>query len=373
LGLELAAFVAVVGLLWGPTALWLLYRAVRGRNDQRIVSGPLGTNAEAGDAGPADLRRGLGLSDEDWVCGRCRSLNRSGASRCYSCGASASAGISVGSLGERPVPVMAPPVAATVVSVAAEPRVADESMAAVAANAAAGSPPGIPVAPASAATPQVSLAPAAVGGRRTRWTQTPSSAPPPPPPPAQPPAAPAPSAQQPSDPSSPSTQAGAGSSPPSGRRSRRRTKAAAAPAAAAIEAQAAPAASAGADAAPVEPSAIVRHAQSSDREAGTPAMPGLPAPMPPAAAPTGAMACPYLGLRDDRSTHFGFPHPGNACHAAVGSPTGWRRRIPFGGGRPQQVSPEQQSKLCLTADHLRCPVYPGRAETPPSGMSGTAG
>ena len=65
-------------LLWGPTALWLVYRTLRGR--QGRLSGPFSRAQLA----PDELEALVG-SDGFWACGTCRSLNRGEANRCYSC------------------------------------------------------------------------------------------------------------------------------------------------------------------------------------------------------------------------------------------------------------------------------------------------
>ena len=81
-----AGIALVVTLLWGPTALWLLYRAVRGH--QRPHSfGPFASPSESTSRDhrpPAELEA-LVEADGLWACGACRSLNRREASRCYSC------------------------------------------------------------------------------------------------------------------------------------------------------------------------------------------------------------------------------------------------------------------------------------------------
>jgi hypothetical protein len=70
--------VLFVALLWGPTALWLVYRTLRGR--QGRLSGPFSRSQLA----PDELEALVG-SDGFWACGTCRSLNRGEANRCYSC------------------------------------------------------------------------------------------------------------------------------------------------------------------------------------------------------------------------------------------------------------------------------------------------
>ncbi len=70
--------VLFVALLWGPTALWLVYRTLRGRRGR--LSGPFSRSQLA----PDELEAVVG-SDGFWACGTCRSLNRGEAERCYKC------------------------------------------------------------------------------------------------------------------------------------------------------------------------------------------------------------------------------------------------------------------------------------------------
>jgi len=104
------AFLLFVSLLWGPTALWLVYRSLRGprgrlRETFTTVSEPMRSSQLAPDE-PEAL---LGL-DGYWVCETCRSLNHPEVNRCYGCRtAKGSAGRQAA--GELPVtrgvPVMA--------------------------------------------------------------------------------------------------------------------------------------------------------------------------------------------------------------------------------------------------------------------------
>jgi hypothetical protein len=61
-------------------------------------------------------------------------------------------------------------------------------------------------------------------------------------------------------------------------------------------------------------------------------------------APADATVCPFLGLRNDPSTRYDFPDPGNSCR-----PTGTTRSQPIDLGH-------QQSR-CLTAAHAQCARY----------------
>ena len=76
MSIETAAL--IVALLWGPTALWLIFRVVRGTGSQRPE-------------GFADRHEQVRLAPEAllldyWVCNDCRSVNHQGANHCYSCG-----------------------------------------------------------------------------------------------------------------------------------------------------------------------------------------------------------------------------------------------------------------------------------------------
>jgi len=70
--------VLFVALLWGPTALWLVYRTLRGHRGR--LSGPFSRSQLA----PDELEASVD-SDGFWACGTCSSLNRGEANRCYSC------------------------------------------------------------------------------------------------------------------------------------------------------------------------------------------------------------------------------------------------------------------------------------------------
>ena len=76
----------VVALVWGPTALWLAYRRIRGHQGRQAVdpsvavSEPVRATQRTRDELEAQVESG-GF----WVCATCRSLNLRGAKRCYSC------------------------------------------------------------------------------------------------------------------------------------------------------------------------------------------------------------------------------------------------------------------------------------------------
>jgi hypothetical protein len=77
--------VLLIAILYGPIAVWLIYRAFRGprvRFDQpfNAVSEPVGSLQLA----PDELVTPV-ASEGFWLCGSCSSLNRRGANRCYAC------------------------------------------------------------------------------------------------------------------------------------------------------------------------------------------------------------------------------------------------------------------------------------------------
>lgn len=58
--------------------------------------------------------------------------------------------------------------------------------------------------------------------------------------------------------------------------------------------------------------------------------------------------CPYLGLKQNQAIRFASPTPEHRCYA-----TGQAQEIP-------SSPPEYQSDFCLSANHVRCPLYTGR-------------
>ena len=78
------ALAIIVALLWGPTALWVIIRLARASEARRF---------ESDSGGPVLLVDQNVLEDElgpeadkaQWICASCRSVNRPGAKRCYSC------------------------------------------------------------------------------------------------------------------------------------------------------------------------------------------------------------------------------------------------------------------------------------------------
>jgi len=77
--------VLLITILYGPIALWLIYRAFRGPRVRlhqpfNAVPEPIGSSQLAGDELVTPV-----ASDGFWVCGTCSSLNRREANRCYAC------------------------------------------------------------------------------------------------------------------------------------------------------------------------------------------------------------------------------------------------------------------------------------------------
>jgi hypothetical protein len=99
--------VVFVTLLWGPTALWLGYRAFRVHRGNSFRSSSLASEPKYGSQSSPDELGALVDRDGFWVCWSCRSLNRREASHCYGCQA---AMVSVGQQvpGEPPVRRMVP-------------------------------------------------------------------------------------------------------------------------------------------------------------------------------------------------------------------------------------------------------------------------
>lgn len=52
--------------------------------------------------------------------------------------------------------------------------------------------------------------------------------------------------------------------------------------------------------------------------------------------------CPHLGLVDDTATWYAFPTWENCCHRPA---------------HPQSVDALYQSKMCLSRQHIYCPVF----------------
>ena len=80
------ALVLIVVLLWGPTAIWLIYRASRGGEERRFESDDPGSvSSTTWQLTTADRAPLVVEGAETWVCRGCRSLNRRDAKHCYSC------------------------------------------------------------------------------------------------------------------------------------------------------------------------------------------------------------------------------------------------------------------------------------------------
>jgi hypothetical protein len=75
-------FVLFVALLWGPTALWLVFRTLRGPRGRIPENLKLASERREP---PRSEPEPLVGPDEFWSCVSCRSLNRREANRCYRC------------------------------------------------------------------------------------------------------------------------------------------------------------------------------------------------------------------------------------------------------------------------------------------------
>jgi len=76
-------FALFLALLYGPTVLWLGYRAIRG--DRRRVPSNVASEPTSSSQLAPDEVESPDDPDGFWVCGSCRSLNRRESNRCYSC------------------------------------------------------------------------------------------------------------------------------------------------------------------------------------------------------------------------------------------------------------------------------------------------
>ncbi len=326
------ALVVIVALLWGPTALWLIIRFVRGpRESTRNVGMGDGTIEAPGPLvwpkpGVKELAE-LIVQDEYWVCEACRSINRPSSRRCYACRLKRGAALPT-TEAPAPVPVMTESEERRAVG----PGVPVEVVAPAAVVAAASNPAppaggpgqGDAAAPRPTAVPGPSIVvaphPATVrSAGRTR----------------QAPADPTPVAPEvPSD-AAPGSRAGTMHAP--GAAAASSSSAAAAPALTGAKTGGAPPATGvGVTGAPASPSG-------------------------PAVVDAAVAVCPFVRLAGDPTTWYEFPHPGNLCHALVGQPTPLRGLGRLLGirlaGRPAVTSPEVQASLCLTAAHVQCARY----------------
>ena len=104
-----SGFALFLALLWGPTAIWLGYRALRGH--RRRLSGSLEIASQPmRGAQPIPAEPEALVSQGFWVCGACRSVNRREANRCYRCRTAMDPADQPGPSGQparRMVPVMA--------------------------------------------------------------------------------------------------------------------------------------------------------------------------------------------------------------------------------------------------------------------------
>jgi hypothetical protein len=121
--------IAIVTLLWGPTALWVAYRALRGRQRTNPIELFPSASAQEGNSQlvPAELGS-LGEPDGPWVCRTCRSLNRREANRCYSC-RMAKVSADRHTADELPVSPGVPVMAESIVRSSGEPAVATMALA----------------------------------------------------------------------------------------------------------------------------------------------------------------------------------------------------------------------------------------------------
>jgi len=78
-------FLLFVALLWGPTALWLVYRTLRGPRERLGDIFTMGSESTLGSELPPDEPATLLGLDGFWVCATCRSLNHPDVKRCYAC------------------------------------------------------------------------------------------------------------------------------------------------------------------------------------------------------------------------------------------------------------------------------------------------
>jgi hypothetical protein len=336
------AIVVIVVLLWGPTALWLIFRSSRSATERQRFREK---DAEPESASANAVER---LVDDGgyWICTTCRSLNRPDTTRCYNCRAAAAPTPPVAGEAGRP---MVPVIFADTAPPATESALNDTQP--VEARATHGD--GRSVDPLPEEVEHVRPVPVANatgesvdGGRR----DSPATG-----------EAPTASARRAAAASPPPLRgggdeaqqadlpAGAVVSPPA-RVSQLRGAAARLRGAAARQSQPASTALWSPSSTP-EASPLQQHQHDDSASVAS------------TNASREPLICPHLGSRDDRLTRFDFPFPGNACH--VGVDAGGRRQ----GGRlqrvvqrlsrrgPLAVTVDHQASMCLTADHVRCPRY----------------
>ncbi len=354
-------FLLFLALLWGPTALWLVFRTIRGNR------GRLPRPFDRSQLAPGELDAPVG-SDGFWACGTCRSLNRSGASRCYRCRmAKGSAGRQApGELPAGPgIPVMAEVIARPSGELPAGPGI--PVMAEVIARPSGELPagPGIPVMAEVIARPSGEL-PAGPGiPVMAEVIARPSGE-----------CRPAPIllmaeviADPPAAPAAPDPGHGRGDRRPSGEL----------PAGPGIPVMAEGVAR------PSGELPVATTVALATRGNGPPApeiLVGAPEHVSSAAPPepaVGVPVCPFLGFWDGPAARFDFPAPGHFCHATAGrsaTPLAFLRRfVPgmAGTGQPQPIAAEHQKSWCLAAAHQRCARYPagrGGRDEPTVGREG---
>jgi hypothetical protein len=355
--MSLEAAAVILALLWGPTALWLIFRAVRGQTGgtrESFVREPARLQTEQA---PLEAV----IRNEYWICRDCRSVNHLGAMQCYACGIKrpppepvapdlaptgngwvATMDSGVGRRTTEPVPVtrlqassaVPPdrPAATPVPDLAPDPSIVTETAAPKRgrtprrAHAPAGGATAaeLSVAAHMTAVPSAAIAPAAETPELAPdAAKVAASA-----------AAASPATKRPRTPRRPRTPAGIGN---------------AAGLSAAADVTAAPPAASTFGALPA---AIPE--------------PGL-SPLTPSVAPP---VCPYLGFEDDPATQCSYPDSRNVCHAAAfngrpSMPTPRRiMRGVRGGGRTLPISDQHQATLCLTSAHPQCDRYPHPAAAP---------
>jgi hypothetical protein len=324
------AIALVFALLCGPTVLWLGYRVIRGPENRR--PDPFTDRVSVGVT--SQLAPELPILSEYWLCGRCRSANRQGTSRCYSCKEErVIADMSATAAAPAAVPA-AVPAALVPVMDAAPPRQTNAPAAATVTPATVATATPATVATATPAT-VATVTPATVmtSARTPRRTQ------------------PVPQ-------STPAAATAGGAAAPRAARPKRAAKPSIpvpeGAAAADVPGSAATAAAATAAAATAAAATAAVAAVAVDR---------APAARRSAAVSAVAVACPFLGLKGDAATRYSYPDERHVCHAAAsGGPSlPLPRRLVArvaGDGRTQPVSAETQTTLCLTAEHTQCARFP---------------
>ena len=311
------ALAAILALLFGPTAIWLALRAMRGGDGQR--SGTF-TGESAGWLAPAEPQ--TAVLQDFWLCRSCSSVNHHGATRCYGCMLArdeadperVAAGVAAPPPAVRPdaipAPGLAPPDPTT-------------------------SAPWVPVMDPAAATA------AAVPDRGTL-----------------PHAIPDPEQWDPEPGSDDGLAAVAAATSSTTTEDVAVTAAVAAATPTARETRRRPGRSSRAlhpVAAPVEASAV-------EEDPVAPPQPQAPPARPIEAGEGGAVApvpatCPFFGMKDDRASHYDFPDPRNACYAQTGRSSRFLGRGGGHAGRSQAVELDTQASLCLSTTHAACARY----------------